>query len=178
MDKFKWRIESRESTEFLNCTLHTVHNAFRKGVASHVCGEAVEQFALDLHVWFKVRIFCTSVLTLPYPFPYKLACGCLLNTDNDFEILEVVCYSSCYIFQNIWRSLMAFRNVFIDAMIILNFWFNHFWRFYFKVAACKIEDSVNLAESITKVNEALFVQHVNSRCLTLSPALEQILKRW
>ena len=68
--------------EFVNCTLHTVCNAFRKGVASHGCGEVVEQLAFDLHAWYKVSIFCTSVLTLPYPFVYKLACRCLLNTDR------------------------------------------------------------------------------------------------
>ena len=68
--------------EFINCTLHTVHNAFRKGVAFHGCEEAVEQLAFDLHAWFKVSIFRTSVLTLSYPFLYKLACGCLLNTDR------------------------------------------------------------------------------------------------
>ena len=68
--------------EFINCTLHTVHNVFRKSVASHGCGEVVEQYAFDLHAWFKVSIFCTSVLTLSYPFLYKLVCGCLLNTDR------------------------------------------------------------------------------------------------
>ena len=64
--------------EFINCTLHSVHNAFRKGVASHGCEEVVEQLTVRL----KVSIFCTSVLTLSYPFPYKFACGCLLNTDS------------------------------------------------------------------------------------------------
>ena len=68
--------------EFINCTRHTVCNVFRKGVASHECGEVVEQLAFDLHAWFEVGIFCTSLLTLPYPFLYKLACGCLLNTDR------------------------------------------------------------------------------------------------
>ena len=68
--------------EFINCTLHTVHNVFRKSVASHGCGEVVEQYAFDLHAWFKVSIFCTSVLTLSYPFLYKLVCGYLLNTDR------------------------------------------------------------------------------------------------
>ena len=73
---------------------------------------------------------------------------------------------------------MAFRNLLIDAMMILNFWFNYFWGFLFKNAPCKIKDFVNLAESITKVNEALFVRHINLRWLALSPALEQILKWW
>ena len=50
--------------EFISCTLHTVHNAFRKGVASHACGEVVEGLAFDLHAWFKISIFCTSVITL------------------------------------------------------------------------------------------------------------------
>ena len=66
--------------EFINCTM--VHNAFRKGVVSHECGEVVEQLAFDLHAWFRVSIFCSSVLTLPNPFLYKLACGCLLITDR------------------------------------------------------------------------------------------------
>ena len=73
---------------------------------------------------------------------------------------------------------MAFRNLFIDAMMILNFWFNYFWGFLFRNGLCKIEDFVNLAESITKVNEVLFVWHINSRWSTLSLALEQTLKRW
>ena len=73
---------------------------------------------------------------------------------------------------------MAFRNLFIDAMMILIFWFNYFWGFLFKNAPCKIENFVNQAEFITKVNGVLFVRHINSRWLTLSPALEPMLKRW
>ena len=58
--------------EFINSTLHTVHNVFRKGVASHGCGEIVEQLAFDLHSWFKVSIFYTAVLHFIH----------LLNTDR------------------------------------------------------------------------------------------------
>ena len=62
--------------------------------------------------------------------------------------------------------------------MILNFWFNYFLGFLFENAPCKIEDFVNIAESITKVDESLSVRHINSRWVTLSPALEQILKQW
>ena len=90
VDKLIWRNMNEELQarnhkvliEYINCTLHMVHNAFRKGVASHGCGEVVEQLAFDLHAWSKISTFCTSVLTLPYPFLYKLACGYLLNTDR------------------------------------------------------------------------------------------------
>nr|XP_047134698.1 uncharacterized protein LOC124812301 [Hydra vulgaris] len=36
---------------FVSCTLHTVHNAFRKAI--NVVGEDAEQLAFDLHNWFK-----------------------------------------------------------------------------------------------------------------------------
>ena len=39
---------------FINCTLHTVHNAFGKAIV--VLGEDAEHLAFDLHAWFKVRI--------------------------------------------------------------------------------------------------------------------------
>nr|XP_047145416.1 uncharacterized protein LOC124818488 [Hydra vulgaris] len=35
---------------FVSCTLHTVHNAFRKAI--DVVGEDAEQLAFDLHTWF------------------------------------------------------------------------------------------------------------------------------
>nr|XP_047132603.1 uncharacterized protein LOC124811287 [Hydra vulgaris] len=39
---------------FVSCTLHTVHNAFRKAI--NVVSEDAEQLAFDLHTWFKVMI--------------------------------------------------------------------------------------------------------------------------
>lgn len=36
------------------CTLHTVHNSFRKGL--HVYGENAEQLAIDIFQWFKTHI--------------------------------------------------------------------------------------------------------------------------
>ena len=40
--------------DFISCTLHTAHNAFRKGISSHQFGEVVEQLAFDLHGWLRV----------------------------------------------------------------------------------------------------------------------------
>ena len=46
----------KEITKVYSCTLHTMHNAFRKGISSHQFGEVVEQLAFDLHAWFKVTL--------------------------------------------------------------------------------------------------------------------------
>ena len=42
--------------DFISCTLHTMHNAFRKGISSLQFGEVVEQLAFDLHAWLKVTL--------------------------------------------------------------------------------------------------------------------------
>ena len=42
--------------DFISCTLHTMHNAFRKEISSHQLGEVVEQLAFDLHAWFNVTL--------------------------------------------------------------------------------------------------------------------------
>ena len=85
--------------EFINCTLHVVHNGFRKGITANSFGEMAEQLAFDLHSWFKK-------------------------------------------------------------------------------SPCKIEDFKDMAESPMFEGEALFYRFVNSRWLTLSPALELVVKRW
>ena len=36
------------------CTLHAMHNAFRKGSSVGGFGEIAAQLAFDLHAWFKV----------------------------------------------------------------------------------------------------------------------------
>ena len=51
----------------------------------------------------------------------------------------------------------------------------HSW---FKSAPCKSEDFRNLAESTEIDDKSLFLRHVNTRWLTLSPTLEKILLRW
>ena len=38
------------------CSLHTMHNAFRKGSNVGGFGEMAEQLAFDLHAWFKVHV--------------------------------------------------------------------------------------------------------------------------
>ena len=45
---------------FISCTLHTVHNAFRKAIM--VLGEDAKQLVFDLHAWFKVRILLIIIL--------------------------------------------------------------------------------------------------------------------
>ena len=35
-----------------------------------------------------------------------------------------------------------------------------------------------MADSLTETNEAIFLRHVSSRSLTLSPYFEAVLKRW
>lgn len=46
----------------ITCTLHIMHNAFRKGTSVGGFGEMAEQLAFDLHAWFKVHdIFCNDV---------------------------------------------------------------------------------------------------------------------
>ena len=82
---------------FIACTLHIVHNAFHKGIAS--LDQEVEQLAFDLHAWFKQ-------------------------------------------------------------------------------SPCKIEDFAKLAESTNLEDVSLFLRHVSTRWLTLSPALERIINRW
>ena len=51
----------------------------------------------------------------------------------------------------------------------------HFW---FKISPCKQEDFRLLADSTTIEDESLFLRHVNTRWLTLVPALEKKLERW
>ena len=52
----------------------------------------------------------------------------------------------------------------------------HAW---FKNHPCKQEDFVKVAECcIENKNEALFVQHVITQWLTLTPTLRRILERW
>ena len=41
---------------------------------------------------------------------------------------------------------------------------------------CKVENFIGMAESLTKSNEALFLCHVSSWWLTLSPSFEVVLK--
>ena len=43
---------------------------------------------------------------------------------------------------------------------------------------CKAEDFIALAESLSSKTDGLFMRHVNTRWLTLTPALELVLKRW
>lgn len=85
--------------ELVTCTIHMVHNAFRKCVTSNAFGEMVDQLVFDLNAWF----------------------------EN---------------------------------------------------SPCKSEDFRNLASSLTKKNEAIFIRHINTRWLTLSPALTVVLARW
>ena len=49
---------------------------------------------------------------------------------------------------------------------------------WFKISPCKQEDFRNLSDDVKIEEEALFLRHVDSRWLTLAPALERILKRW
>ena len=49
---------------------------------------------------------------------------------------------------------------------------------WFKISPCKQEDFRNLSDDVKIEEEALFLHHVDSRWLTLAPALERILKRW
>ena len=51
----------------------------------------------------------------------------------------------------------------------------HAW---FKQSPCKIEDFAKLAESTNLEDVSLFLLHVSTRWLTLSPALERIINRW
>ena len=51
----------------------------------------------------------------------------------------------------------------------------HAW---FKQAPCKEEDYRKLAEDATLECESLFLRHLNTRWLTLVPALERVEKRW
>lgn len=39
--------------ELITCTIHVVHNAFRKCMSSNAFGEMVEQLVFDLHAWFQ-----------------------------------------------------------------------------------------------------------------------------
>lgn len=48
---------------FVPCSLHTVHNSFRKGL--HVYGENAEQLAIDIFQWFKTHI-CQREDLQPY----------------------------------------------------------------------------------------------------------------
>ena len=48
----------------------------------------------------------------------------------------------------------------------------------FKKSPCKVEDFIALAESLSFKTDALFMRHVNTRWLTLTPAPELVLKRW
>ena len=50
----------------------------------------------------------------------------------------------------------------------------HAW---FKNSPCKEEDFRSLNEEIS-IDESLFLKHVSTRWLTLSPALKRILDRW
>ena len=50
----------------------------------------------------------------------------------------------------------------------------HAW---FKISPCKEEDFRNLNEEIS-IDESLFLKHVSTRWLTLSPALQRIQERW
>ncbi|KAH3777605.1 hypothetical protein DPMN_179053 [Dreissena polymorpha] len=40
-----------ELVQFISCTLHVVHNAFKNGI--YVYGEDAEQLAVDIFQWFK-----------------------------------------------------------------------------------------------------------------------------
>ena len=51
----------------------------------------------------------------------------------------------------------------------------HAW---FKQAPCKEEDYRELSEDVTIENESLFLRHLNTRWLTLVPALLRVKKRW
>ena len=51
----------------------------------------------------------------------------------------------------------------------------HAW---FRISPCKQEDFRNLSNDLNIDEEALFLRHVDSRWLTLAPALERVLKRW
>ena len=53
------------------CTLHTIHNAFRKGTSVGGFGEMVEQLTFDLHARFKVY-FCCSLIVQPVDFAVEL----------------------------------------------------------------------------------------------------------
>lgn len=51
--------------------------------------------------------------------------------------------------------------------------------FFFRVHLVKFaEDFIEMADSLTETNEAIFLRHVSSRSLTLSPYFEAVLKRW
>ena len=52
-------------------TLHTMHNAFRKGTSVIGFRETAEQLIFDLHAWFKVYIYC-SVIVQPVAFGVEL----------------------------------------------------------------------------------------------------------
>ena len=51
--------------------------------------------------------------------------------------------------------------------------------FFFRVHLVKFaEDFIEMADSLTETNEAIFLRHVSLRSLTLSPYFEAVLKRW
>ena len=63
------------------CTLHTMHNAFRKGTSVGSFGEKAEQLAFDLHARFK-GYFCCSVIVQPVDFAVECrlwSCSLILN---------------------------------------------------------------------------------------------------
>jgi len=105
INKAIWRILNDDLKEqglngllpFLPCTLHLIHNGFKKML--DVLGEDVTTMVFDLHAWFK----------------------------------------------------------------------NH---------PCKQEDFITLSDCTQSENEALFLRHVITRWLTLTPTLKKILERW
>ena len=68
------------------------------------------------------------------------------------------------------KNLGGFGEMVEQLAFDLHAWFKH--------SPCKSEDFIKMADSITRENEALFIRHLNTRWLTLSPCLEVILKRW
>ena len=66
----------------------------------------------------------------------------------------------------IWKDNAKVDLMFLVALLI-------YWK-----APCKAEDFRGLSESIQSLDEALFIRHINSRWLTLSGALDVVLKRW
>ena len=46
------------------------------------------------------------------------------------------------------------------------------------ISPWKQEDFRNLSDDVKIEEGALFLRHVDCRCLTIAPALERILKRW
>ena len=70
MEKFEEKLKDKRyggMVPLIVCTLHTIHNAFRKETSVGSFGGMAEQLYFDLNAWYKVY-FCCSVIVQPFGF--------------------------------------------------------------------------------------------------------------